>query len=142
MLLSYSLYFCNSAISLKMENLIIEGSDTLPNVEMHADGKIKLEGRALPEDAVRFFKPVLTWLKEFSGELMNVDINLEYFNTSVSKQLHDFFTIMNTKPESIKINVTWHYEEGDDEMLESGEIYEELFPRFSFGFNSYEEVIE
>lgn len=125
-----------------MENLIIEGTETLPAVEMSTSGKILLEGRALPEDAVRFFQPIHTWSKEYNGKKLKVDINLEYFNTSVSKQLHDFFTILNTKPDSVKIDVTWHYEEGDDEMEESGEIYRELFPRFNFSFNEYEEIIE
>lgn len=125
-----------------MENLFIEGTDTLPNVEMEIKGRIKIEGRALPEDAVRFFKPILAWISEFSGDLIAVDINLEYFNTSVSKQLHDFFNILNAKPENCNISVTWHYEEGDDEMFESGEIYEELFPRFNFKFNKYEEILE
>ena len=125
-----------------MENLIIEGTDTLPNVEMHSTGKIKIEGRALPEDAIRYFKPILSWINEYSGDQINIDINLEYYNTSVSKQLHDFFTILNKKPDPTTIAITWHYEEGDDEMLESGEIYEELFPRFRFAFNRYEEITE
>ncbi|MBN2486418.1 MAG: DUF1987 domain-containing protein [Bacteroidales bacterium] len=125
-----------------MENLILEGSDTLPTIEMLSEGKVKIEGRALPEDAVRFFKPVLQWIDQFSGSLISVDINLEYYNTSVSKQIHDFFNILNRKPEATSINITWHYEEGDDEMLESGEIYAELFPRFSFAYNRYEEVVE
>jgi hypothetical protein len=125
-----------------MENLIIEGTDTLPYIEMHSTGKIKIEGRALPEDAIRFFKPVLAWMNEYSGDSIMLDVNLEYFNTSVSKQLHDFFSIINRKPEHTRINLTWHYEEGDDEMLESGEIYEELFPRFSFKYNRFEEILE
>lgn len=125
-----------------MESLIIEGNDTLPNVEMHPDGKIRIEGRALPEDAVRFFLPILIWIEEFPGKNFQVDINLEYFNTSVSKQMHDFFRKLNSKPDDVTINITWHYEEGDDEMQESGEIYEELFPRFKFSFLQYEEIIE
>ena len=125
-----------------MENLQIEGTTTLPNVKMSTEGKIKLEGRALPEDAIRFFKPILTWLSEFHGPEIIVDINLEYFNTSVSKQLHDFFTILNEKPQECKIQLTWFYEEGDDEMLESGEIYEELFPRIKFNYKEYEEITE
>ena len=32
------------------------------------------------------------------------------------------------------------YEEGDDEMLESGEIYQELLPRFRFTFQKYAEL--
>lgn len=125
-----------------MDNLLIERTETLPKVEMKADGVISMEGRALPEDAVRFFEPINTWIREFLGENIHVILNLEYFNTSVSKQLHDFFIILNNKPSNIEIVVTWKYEEGDDEMLEAGEIYEELFPRFSFNYHQYEELYD
>jgi hypothetical protein len=125
-----------------MENLLIEGTDTLPNVEMNADGRIALKGRALPEDAARFFHPIHTWIKEYHGNEIYIDINLEYFNTSVSKQLHDFFNILNHKPQNCIISILWNYEEGDDEMQESGEIYKELFPRFNFSFKQYEEILE
>lgn len=125
-----------------MENLLIEGTDTLPSVEMNANGWIKLKGRALPEDAVRFFQPILSWLKEYHGNDIKIDVNLEYFNTSVSKQLHDFFNLLNHKPQDCNIAITWNYEEGDDEMLESGEIYKELFPRFTFTFTQFEEILE
>lgn len=125
-----------------MENLHIEGTSTLPNVEMTKEGRIKLEGRALPEDAARFFHPINTWAGEFHGPSIQVDFNLEYFNTSVSKQLHDFLNLLNRKPKECEINVIWRYEEGDDEMLESGEIYEELFPRIKFSFKEYEELTE
>lgn len=125
-----------------MENLQIEGTGTLPSVEMSISGKIKIEGRALPEDAIRFFQPILNWTNEYNGPTIHVDINLEYFNTSVSKQLHDFLELLNKKPEDCEIKVIWSYEEGDDEMLESGEIYHELFPRLSFSFQEYEEVSE
>lgn len=125
-----------------MENLIIERTESLPKVEMLTNGNITIEGRALPEDAVRFFQPINTWIKEFSGDTFKLTINLEYFNTSVSKQLHDFFIILNNKPASHTIEVLWKYEEGDDEMLESGEIYEELFPRIKFDYHQYEEQFD
>jgi len=125
-----------------MENLHIEGTDTLPTVEMNTAGNVKLEGRALPEDAVRFFQPIIHWVNEYAGKNLDININLEYFNTSVSKQLHDFINLLNNKPADCKVQVQWHYEEGDDEMLESGEIYEELFPRIAFSYHEYEEVTE
>lgn len=125
-----------------MENLLIEGTDTLPNVEMNIEGSIKLEGRALPEDAVKYFEPILNWTTNFEGALLNVDLNLEYFNTSVSKQLHNFLEILDKKTDSCEVNVVWNYEEGDDEMLESGEIYDELFPGLNFDFKEYEEIMD
>lgn len=125
-----------------MENLLLEGTDTLPMVELDTEGTIKLEGRALPEDAVKFFEPILNWTANYQGSALNVSINLEYFNTSVSKQLHNFLELLDKKPADCITNVSWHYEEGDDEMLESGEIYHELFPNLNFDFREYEEVME
>lgn len=125
-----------------MENLFIEGTDTVPTVTLSTDGKIKIEGRALIEDAYKFFRPIISWIKEFSADQLQIDINLEYFNTSVSKQLHDFFQTIQDNPNNKRIDLNWHYEEGDDEMLESGEIYEDLFPRINFSYHQYDEVLD
>ena len=125
-----------------MDNLFIEGSDTLPSVELKNNGSLKLTGRALPENAYDFFRPIIVWVKEFSADEINIEINLEYFNTAVSKQLHDFLKAVEENPLNKKINLKWLYEEGDDEILESGEIYEELLPRIKFTYQQYNEVFE
>ncbi|UCH12990.1 MAG: SiaC family regulatory phosphoprotein, partial [Bacteroidales bacterium] len=101
--------------------------------------EIKLEGRALVEDAFKFFQPLITWAKEFNADEINIEVNLEYFNTSVSKQLLDLFRTFDGNPNNKTINVKWLYEEGDDEMQESGEIYEDLLPRFNFTYKQYTE---
>ena len=125
-----------------MDNLIIEGSDTLPSVELKNNGSLKIAGRALPENAYDFFRPIIVWVKEFSADEINIEINLEYFNTAVSKQLHDFLKTIEENPLNKKINLKWLYEEGDDEILESGEIYEDLLPRINFSFQQYNEVFD
>jgi len=125
-----------------MENLFIEGTDTMPFVELNNNGLLKLTGRALPENAFDFFRPIIIWVKEFSADEVNIQINLEYFNTSVSKQLHDFLKAIEDNPKNKKINLKWYYEEGDDEILESGEIYEELLPRIKFTYEQFNEVFD
>jgi hypothetical protein len=125
-----------------MENLFIEGSDTLPTVELSNTGLIKISGRALPENAYDFFHPIISWVKEFSSEEITIEINLEYFNTAVSKQLYDFLRTIDENPHTSKIILKWFYEEGDDEILESGEIYEELLPRIKFSYHQFNEVYE
>jgi hypothetical protein len=125
-----------------MENLHIEGSDTLPSVHLNTSGLLKITGRALPENAFDFFRPVIAWVKEFSSETVAIEINLEYYNTAVSKQLYDFLKVIDSNPNNKKINLKWFYEEGDDEILESGEIYEELLPRINFNFQEYQEVFD
>ena len=125
-----------------MDNLFIEGSDSLPEVNFNTTGLLKMSGRALPENAYDFFRPVISWVKEFSAEEITLEINLEYFNTAVSKQLFDFLKVIESNPQNKKINLKWFYEEGDDEILEAGEIYEELLPRINFSYQQYQEAYE
>jgi len=125
-----------------MENLFIEGSDSLPTIQFNTDGLLKITGRALPENAFELFSPLITWVKEFAKDEVNLEINLEYFNTAVSKQLHDFLKAVESNQKFKKINVKWFYEDGDDEILESGEIYEELLPRMNFTYHRYAEIFD
>jgi hypothetical protein len=123
-----------------MEDLFIQGSDSLPTVSLKTNGELKITGRALPEDAAKFFSPIHAWISALTAEEVNIGINLDYFNTSVSKQLLDLFKSIDNKKAIQTVNVKWMYEEGDDEMLESGEIYQELLPRFRFSFQQYAET--
>ena len=123
-----------------MQDLLIQGTDSLPTVSFKLNGELKISGRALPEDAARFFSPLINWINDFSSSELNIEVNMDYFNTSVSKQLLDFFKTIDNKRDFQTVNVKWLYEEGDDEMLESGEIYEEILPRFHFSFQKYAEM--
>ncbi len=114
----------------------------MPSVEFNISGLLKITGRAFPEDAHNFFVPLIAWVREFSSEEVRIEIKLEYFNTAVSKQLFDFLKTIESNPRNKKITLKWLYEEGDDEILESGEIYEELFPRIKFEYERYSEVFE
>lgn len=124
-----------------MEDLYVKGTDSIPSISFKTTGEIKLEGRALIENAFQFFQPLLTWAQEFSTDEINIEVNLEYFNTSVSKQLLDLFKAFEENSKNKTINLLWLYEEGDDEMLESGEIYEELLPRINFTYKQYVETL-
>jgi len=56
-----------------------------------------------------------------------VNIRLEYFNTSSSKILFTIFKKFENMPKAAdKIEVNWYFEEGDYDLLESGEDYESL----------------
>jgi SiaC family regulatory phosphoprotein len=125
-----------------MEDLFIQGTDSLPNISFRCNGELKITGRALPEDANSFFRPILDWLREFSADEVNIEFNLDYFNTSVSKQILDMFKIIEGNPANKAIKIKWMYEDGDEEMLESGEIYSEMLKRFQFTFHKYAEIID
>lgn len=125
-----------------MEDICIQGAGIYPSVTFKTNGEIKLEGRAMPENASNFFQPLLFWAKNIDTKEINIEFNLEYFNTSVSKYLLDLFREFSENKHIEKINILWMYEDGDDEMLESGKIFEEMLPDFQFEFKEYAEVTD
>jgi len=125
-----------------MEDIFVQGTDSLPTISFRGNGELKITGRALPEDANSFFRPLLDWLRNFSADEVNIEFNLDYFNTSVSKQILDMFKIIEGNPANKVIKIKWMYEDGDEEMLESGEIYSEMLKRFQFTFHKYAEIID
>ena len=75
-----------------------------------------------------------------SSHLQEDDINLEYFNSSSSKKILDLLKVLDANAKVRTIEIIWHYEEGDDDCLESGQIFEELLMRSSFKYMQYAEA--
>jgi hypothetical protein len=123
-----------------MENLLIQGTDCLPHIEMDTLGFVNIKGKAIPENADKLFSPVFEWLDNFKGDKLHFDIDLYYFNTAVSKQLYEvLFKAKNLAPVN-NITVKWRYEEGDDDSFEAGMTYKEELPGIQFEFAIYAEV--
>lgn len=114
-----------------MEPIIIEGTAKTPSVKFDANsGIFEIKGRSIPENSVEFYKPLVDWLESYKENPLpktEVNIKLEYFNTSSSKCILDVFkkleAIHKTKNE---VQINWHYEEDDEDMLEAGEDYESI----------------
>ena len=118
---------------------------TTPGVDVNMDeGLLRLFGRSSPENSVGFYTPILDALKEESTDLskLDVDIRLEYFNTSSSKCLYDVFKQLKrieTSGTDLKIN--WYYEPMDEDMFEAGEDYSEMF-ELEFNFVEEEDFVD
>lgn len=113
-----------------MESLIIEGSAKTPSVTLDPNGKLELRGRSIPENSVEFYKPIIDWLEAYFSSpaaLTEVNMKLEYFNTSSSKCILDVFKKLEAIYKSNNdVLVLWHYEEDDEDMLEAGEDYQSI----------------
>lgn len=114
-----------------MDPIKIEGTPKTPTVIFDAEkGSVEIKGRSIPENSIEFYKPLIDWLEDYMKgpkELTQVDIQLEYFNTSSSKCILDVFK----KLEAIykggnEVVINWHYEEDDEDMLEAGEDYQSI----------------
>jgi len=114
-----------------MDTLSIEGTPKTPTVRFDGSkGSVEIKGRSIPENSIEFYKPLVDWLEAYAKEAKpqtQVNIQLEYFNTSSSKCILDVFK----KLEAIqKINqgvtINWFYDEDDEDMLEAGQDYESI----------------
>ncbi|MCB0396123.1 MAG: DUF1987 domain-containing protein [Flavobacteriales bacterium] len=114
-----------------MEAIVIEGTPKTPVVNFNSDqGVLEIKGRSIPENAIEFYKPLIEWIEGYSSSpktLTNVNIQLEYFNTSSSKCILDVFK----KLEAIHkgghdMVINWFYEEDDEDMQEAGEDYQAI----------------
>lgn len=114
-----------------MEAISIEGTQKTPTVNFNpSTGKIEIKGRSIPENSIEFYKPLVDWLEQYlsnAQKLTEVNVQLEYFNTSSSKCILDVFK----KLEAIykagnEVVINWYYEEDDEDMLEAGEDYQSI----------------
>ena len=123
-----------------MENLFIQGSESMPTFDFKSDGYLIIEGKAIPENATALFEPVFEWVDKSNHEKLIFDINLYYFNTAVSKQLFEMFTKAKNNINVKHVLVKWRYEIGDDDTFESGMIYKDEIPDIEFEFYEYAEL--
>ena len=126
-----------------MDNLKIDGTRQTPEINFDAaNGILKLDGRSIPENTFEFFTPVLNWLDEYASSAPDkvvAKINLEYFNTSSSKYILEILKRLKVLLKDGKdVLVEWYYEEDDEEMMETGEDYEDV-SGLPFEIISYEE---
>jgi len=109
----------------------IEGSSKTPRIDFNGEtGVLEFYGRSIPENSVEFFEPLTEWLMEYSQEAQSdtiVNMKLEYFNTSSSKCILDFFKKLESINGSLtNVKVNWYFEKDDEDMAEAGEDYEAI----------------
>ncbi|GDX52725.1 hypothetical protein LBMAG27_17720 [Bacteroidota bacterium] len=114
------------------ENLIIEGSGKTPTIKLYSEtGSVEISGKSIPENSIGFYQPVYSWIDNYAAKpstKTEIKIQLEYFNTSSSKCLLDIFRKFETIKKAGKsdIEVLWHYEADDEDMMEAGDDYNSL----------------
>lgn len=90
-----------------------------------ANGVCQLTGSSYPENSIKFFKPLIDWIKQF-GEQGKGGITLEfritYLNTSSTKCILDIFKLLEDfHKEKGNIKINWYYLKNEDDLRETGE---------------------
>ncbi|WP_246070198.1 DUF1987 domain-containing protein [Mangrovivirga cuniculi] len=115
-----------------MLDLNILPSQRTPLIDYKLENnKITISGRSIPENAIDFFNPLFKWADSFCSDpnrnKLSIDINLDYFNTSSSKCLIEFFRKMERCSKKGKeVIVNWIYDSQDESMYETGEDFMQI----------------
>lgn len=113
-----------------MEKLLIKGTSRTPEVEFDNAGSLKIKGRSIPEDAGLFYNHLYSWIFQYcmnpQAETI-VNLELEYMNSGSAKSILQILRELSTIVQNgKKLNINWHYELGDEDMLEKGEYFESI----------------
>jgi hypothetical protein len=122
-----------------MGRIDIHATSTTPSVYYGMDGKLKIKGRSLPEDVTAFYNPLVDWAGKLAVDSLTVDVDLVYMNSASSKKLLALLKALDTNKRVSELYINWFYEEGDEDGLENGQIYEELLEKASFQYHQYNE---
>lgn len=117
-----------------MNLLDIKATNSTPEVTYEKGRNLLIKGRSIPEDVVKFYQPLIDWAEKLDVSLLTVDMQLEFINSSSSKKLLYFLKVLDANNHIKELNVNWHYEQDDEEVLEQGQIYEELLMKASFRY--------
>ncbi|MDG1476707.1 MAG: DUF1987 domain-containing protein [Vicingaceae bacterium] len=109
-----------------MDNYIIEGKTNTPSVNMNAsNGFLKLFGRSIPENPVKFYQPIENWIEKFIQTCpvdLTLQIHLDYLNTHstecvliLMKKIEGYYKSSNTN-----IKIIWNFDEDDEDMEDLG----------------------
>lgn len=121
-----------------METFTLIGTTKTPQINLNAEtGVLELSGRSIPEVSSEFYAPVFDWLMEYAKRpkaITTIEMKFEYFNTSSSKSIFDFFKKVELmhKSGTSAVNVKWFVEKDDEAMEEAGQEYKILLSPLPF----------
>lgn len=115
-----------------MENLRIAATKSTPEIQFNpTTGLLCISGQSYPENAYKFYEPLLNWLEEYLSTVVEnttvlIDLHLPYINTSSTKC---FMMLLDKLDQAYiagkKIEIQWRYNVDNDSELECAEEFKE-----------------
>jgi len=111
------------------EKVYIEPTKRSPWIVLEP-GRIFIMGRSIIENPSIFYEQGLSWITDFVKSWTGstkIDLGFDYINTGSIKWLYIFLKeLSGTKSIAENAEITWYYEEGDEDMCELGIIIRSL----------------
>jgi hypothetical protein len=121
-------------------HLLIQKTLNTPLIKFE-DGVLVISGRSIPENAISFFEPLFKFIADYTKKpypLTEVNVLLEYANSSTNRSLMTVFTLLEKIYENgSNVNINWYYENGDELMSELGSDFKTIL-RLPFSIHEKE----
>lgn len=117
-----------------MDSLIIEATEDSPKIMFDTvSNRFMISGESRPENAGKFYTPVINWIVKYEeilhsrkqdtkdNSVLVFVFKLDYFNSTSAKYIMDVLLIIKKfVDQGYNINIEWHYDKRDDDMLDAG----------------------
>ena len=131
-----------------MKKLVIEQTSYSPKVILDPENKIyEISGESRPPDVREFYDQIINWMDDFSLQLVKANdinepvsftFNFGYFNSSSGKMILDICKVLaRLQARGMNVNVNWHYEKEDVDMMEVGQEISRIV-KFPFDYTETE----
>ena len=120
-----------------MEALLINGTLKTPTIVFNTDGNLIIKGKSIPESVFRLYAPAILWLEEFAAEYVTFNVDLEYINSASKVMLLELFRVLEANTNVKNIVLNWHYDKDDEDIYDTGKIFEESLIRSRFTYVAY-----
>jgi len=118
---------------MSINKFYLEADKNTPEIDFNPkDGLLYLHGKSIPENATRFYEPIVEWLKEYiqnPAQETNLHYDLMYFNTASSIWMARIIKLLSRIQDREKLfilHLYFHIEEYDE--MDSEDIQEAISP--------------
>jgi hypothetical protein len=118
-----------------MEKIHFPATNSTPFVSFVDNNRLVISGRSISENEITFYKPLTAWASMLQLKILEVDVNLEYVNSGSSKKLFQLMKVMDNNPDIKTLIINWYYDEGDDDALLKGQVFQESLKKAVFQFH-------
>lgn len=113
-----------------MKVLKLEATEDTPFVFFDGqNGVFEISKRSLPENAIVFYEQLIIFINDYKTLPANetkINFHFDYLNTSSIKQIMKVILLFDQLAKSSQVYVTWCYDNGDIDMLQTGQRFEKL----------------
>ena len=109
-----------------VDSLRIGATEDTPEIDFDTTtGVFKVTGRALPENAHEFFKPIEEWVQSYVESPLEstvVEMRIDYFNSAATRYIFNLLMCFEgIVDDGGDAKVIWYYKEDDDMIETKGE---------------------